>query len=173
MTRKMFVIYFGLVVLAMSLFASSASAGNSPAPTQVVVTNGPAQPVPIAGLIKDSDAPARKSFQSVFIRVNSNERGSVVSVPAGQRFVAEHVSGQCVGGSGQIDNYVNIFAEDPSTNYTVGQEFLPGGMLNGTVSEPIRFYADPGMNVILWFADFGGSGGHCEVSVSGYFVNLV
>src|SRR6266571_324084 len=64
MEKKSFANRFGLVALmSLSLFASTAFAGNAPAPTQVVVTNTPAQPVPMVGLTKDSDAPARKPFQ--------------------------------------------------------------------------------------------------------------
>ncbi len=64
MKKTIFANRFGLVaLLSVSLFASTALAGNTPAPTQVVVTNTPAQPVPIVGLVKDSDAAARKPFQ--------------------------------------------------------------------------------------------------------------
>jgi hypothetical protein len=49
--------------MSLSLFASTAFAGSAPTPTQLVVTNMPAQPVPMVGLVKDSDAAARKPFQ--------------------------------------------------------------------------------------------------------------
>ena len=48
MTNKIFTC-FGLTVVALSLFASTAFAANNPGPgtTPVVVTNTPAQPVPV------------------------------------------------------------------------------------------------------------------------------
>ena len=63
--RKVFANRFALIALTcLSLFASTAAFAGSPATAQqVVVTNTPAQPVPMVGLVKDSDAPARKSFQ--------------------------------------------------------------------------------------------------------------
>src|SRR5260370_1853358 len=64
MKKVIFANRFGLIALmSLSLFASTAFAGANPAPTQVVVTNTPAQPVPMVALVKDSDAPARKPFQ--------------------------------------------------------------------------------------------------------------
>ena len=87
MKKNIFANRFGLIALmSLSLFASTAFAGNTPAPTQVVVANTTAQPVPVVGLIKDSDAPARKAFQTNFISVSSNVPASVVSVPANQRW---------------------------------------------------------------------------------------
>lgn len=48
MEKKSFANRFGLIALMMlSLFASTAFAGNTPAPTQVVVTNTPAQALPV------------------------------------------------------------------------------------------------------------------------------
>jgi hypothetical protein len=67
--KKHFANRFGLIALiSLSLFAStSAFAGNAPMAQQVVVTNTPAQPVPMVGLVKDSDAPARKPFQTAVV----------------------------------------------------------------------------------------------------------
>jgi len=53
MKKNIFANRFGLIALmSLSLFASTAFAGNAPAPTQVVVTNTAAQPVPMVGLVQ-------------------------------------------------------------------------------------------------------------------------
>jgi hypothetical protein len=67
---KNFANRFGLVALALSLVASTASAANTPAPSQVIVTNTPAQPVPIVGLVTDADNPARQPFQTNIVNIN-------------------------------------------------------------------------------------------------------
>ncbi len=100
MEKKSFANRFGLIALmSLGLFASTAAfAGNIPAASPVIVTNTPAQPIPMVGLTKDSDAPARKPFQTVPIFVQANLPATfydVVTVPANQRLVIEHVSGTC------------------------------------------------------------------------------
>lgn len=172
MTKRIFANRFGLIAL-LGLFTSTAFAGNSPAPTQVVVTNTPAQPVPIVGLIKDSDAPARKPFVTNFTQVvagagqvNDTVLGSVL---ANQRLVVEHVSGYCTGVS---NGGIWLDEEDAASNGIHGEEFLPGDILVKMISVPIRFYVDPGNNLKLHLSNLGGQSGYCTVSVSGYFVNL-
>ena len=170
MEKKCFANRFGLIALmSLSLFASTAAfAGNAPAPTQVVVTNTPAQPVPMVGLVKDSDAPARKSLQTNFFIVNPNSQTKIVSVPANQRLVVEHVSGRCntVG-----NGWIFLSALDPSTQLYHGSEFLPDQLLHSTTSTPIRFYVDPGTDLFVQYVD-GGNAAQCSVSLSGYYVNL-
>src|SRR5262249_22146317 len=95
-------IRFGLIALALSLFASTAFAGNNPGATQVVVTNPPAQPVPMIGLITDTDAPGRKPLQWFGTLAWNGAGGSlqaikVTTVPDNQRLVVEDVSGNCQG----------------------------------------------------------------------------
>jgi hypothetical protein len=104
MQKKTFATRFGLIALmSVSLFASTAFAGNAPAASPVIVTNTPAQPVPMVGLIKDSDAPARKPFQTVPIYIPAQLPANfydVVTVPVNQRLVIEHVSGTCANITG-------------------------------------------------------------------------
>lgn len=168
MKNKSFTNRFGLVaVMMLSLFASTAFAGNAPAATQVVVTNTPAQPVPIVGLIKDSDAPARKSLQTNFITVIPNSGTKILSVPANQRLVIEHVSGHCTVAS---TGWISLSAQDPATQLYHGAEFLPDQVLSSTASTPIRFYVDPGLDLYLTYNT--GNGSPCSVSLGGYYVNL-
>jgi hypothetical protein len=170
MENKSFANRFGLIALmSVSLFASTAFAGNAPAPTQVVVTNTPAQPVPMVGLVKDSDAPARKSLQTDFITIYANTQIPVVSVAGNQRLVVEHLSGYC---SGVLSGFVWLYSEDTSANYTTGQEYLPSDILVKTISIPVHFYVDPGHDLKLFLNNTGGQVGYCYVSVSGYYVNL-
>jgi len=169
MNRRIIANRFGLVALmSLSLFAStSAFAGAAQVPQQVVVSNTPAQPVPMVGLVKDSDAPARKPFQN-FKQFGLAFDATLVGVPANQRLVIEHVSGYC---NGTASGNVWLVSEDPSTNVSTGVEFLPGDMLIKTISVPVRFYADPGQNVKLRLIG-GQAGSICFAAVSGYFVNL-
>jgi hypothetical protein len=170
MEKKSFANRFGLIALMMlSLFASTAFAGNAPAPTQVVVTNTPAQPVPMVGLVKDSDAPARKAFQTGMIPVFAGIPKFVVSVPANQRLVIEHISALCFG---VVTGYADLFSVDPSTNFDQGEEYLPADMFSKAISTPVRFYAGPGEDLKITFVNIGGQGGSCNMTVSGYFVNL-
>lgn len=169
MNKRTFANRFGLIALmSLSLFASShAFAGNS-GPTQVVVTNTPAQPVPMVGLITDSDAPARKSFvwSGSF---NGGQGGSnanlVTTVPANQRLVVEDVSGYCTSGI----NYIALNSYD-AADYTY--HYLPATFWNGTgpASVPVRFYVNP--NQQFNFSIGGPQYGTCYLAVSGYYVNL-
>lgn len=175
MTKKSFATYFGLVVLAMSLFASTAFAaasGPGTGTTQVVVTNTPAQPVPMVGAIKDSDAPARKPFAwdgTVSVPQGSNGSITVTTVPPNQRLVIEEVSGWCMGMYGSVVMQVNL-------GNTTHLQFLPGDFANGSVlpaATPTHFYVDPGATYVFSMNDWGDTSQHtCYVNVAGYFVNL-
>jgi hypothetical protein len=173
MKKNIFANRFGLVaLLSVSLFASTAFAGNAPAPTQVVVTNTPAQPVPVVGLIKDSDAPARKPFQWDGVSTTaagSNSFITVSTVPANQRLVIEQVSGWCQG------MYGTVSMSDYQANVVSHYQWLPGEFANG-ISSPastsIHFYIDPGATFSFSLNNWGNTQNTCDLSVSGYFVNL-
>ena len=163
MTKKMSAIYFGLVVLAMSLLASTAFASSA-----------------LSISVKDVDAAARKPFQTGSIIVTAPATGgtfqSVLQVPANQRLVIEHVSGGCEGilyNSG----YVGV-----ATNAgTKGFEFLDRTFVASNAndmaifnigSQSVRFYADPGDDFGIYVSNDGGQTGTCALAISGYFVNL-
>ena len=162
--------HFGLVALALSLFASTAFAGNAPAPTQVVVSNTPAQPVPMVGLVKDSDNSARNPFQwdGSFTEYGGgwNNTHKVISVPANQRLVIEDVAGYCQGGVWMLELNSYQLASGYKFHY------LPAAFWNGTgpASTPVRFYVNPGED--LDFSVGTTQTGTCNLTVSGYFVNL-
>src|SRR6266566_2665046 len=146
MNKRIIANRFGLIALmSLSLFASTAFAGNAPAPTQVVVTNTPAQPVPMVGLVKDSDDPARNPFETNIVTVNVNGGGmfyKMTSAPPSQRLVIEHVSGNC---QAPVSSVV-LRALNPSPWTLDGELFLPATFWNGTGprSAPVRFYVKPG-----------------------------
>ncbi|HZP17184.1 MAG TPA: hypothetical protein VFB00_04415 [Terriglobales bacterium] len=161
---------FGLAALALSLFASTAFAGNTPAPTQVIVTNTPAQPMPVVGLVTDADNPARQFFQTNLVNVNVNGGGmfyKIASAPAAQKLVIENVSGFC---SAPV-NWVSLRALNPSPVSVDGELALPAGFWNGSGpnSMLVRFYVKAADD----FGFFINSGGasSCHLAVSGYYVN--
>jgi hypothetical protein len=172
MNKRIIANRFGLIALmSLSLFASTAFAGNTPAPTQVVVTNTPAQPVPMVGLVKDSDASARKPFQWFGNGIPASISGNtltVTTVPLNQRLVIEDVSGYCQGSVSLV-----YLASHSITNGYKGFHYLPATFWNGTgpASTPVRFYVDPGQDFNLLSSASGGSG-FCYLAVSGYFVDL-
>ena len=174
MTKKSFATYFGLVILAMSLFASTAFAVNTAGPgtTQVVVTNSPAQPVPMVGMIKDSDASARHPFQwkgNIVTPPGQGETITVTTVPAGQRLVIEQVSGYCEGMLGLVS-----MAEYLSGVVDLFQ-WLPGDFANGTAlpaSASLRFYVEPGAAFLMTAASYSNTQHTCYMSATGYYLNL-
>ncbi len=174
MEKKSFANRFGLVALmSLSLFASTAAfAGNIPAASPVIVTNTPAQPIPMVGLIKDSDAPARKPFQTVPIYVPAQLSATfydVVTVAANQRLVVEHVSGTCANITGlSLASYNQV----PSWTGVVflAKDFYTGASAVG--STPVRLYANAGETLKIDITNQTGLFGYCYLAISGYFVNL-
>ena len=163
----MFAIYFGLVVLAMSLSASTAFAAS----TQVLVTNTPQQPVPMVGLTTDNNAPGRKPFQTAPIYVPAplvDNSVDVVTVPANQRLVIEYVSGFCTNIS-----YAYLASYTPQLSWT-GVVFLPKDFYDGHLpgSSPVRIYSNPGETLKIKITNQTGYNGSCYLTVAGYFVSL-
>ena len=174
MNKRIFANRFGLVALmSLSLFASTAFAGGVPAPTQVVVTNTPAQPVPMVGLVTDADNPARQPFQwygSFGQAASANSLFKVTTADPSHRLVIEDVSGRCFGGI----NDVSLGTAIPAGNGSALQyHFLPAAFWNGTgpASTPVRFYVDPGHDLYFDLSTIGAPAGYCQLSVSGYFIS--
>jgi len=165
---------FGLIALmSLGLFASTAAfAGNIPAASPVIVTNTPAQPIPMVGLTKDSDAPARKPFQTVPIFVQANLPATfydVVTVPANQRLVIKHVSGTCSNIS-----FVELASYNQVPTWT-GVVFLAKDFYTGpgaVGSTPVQLFANSGETLKIDITNQTGLSGYCYLAISGYFVNL-
>jgi hypothetical protein len=173
MEKKSFANRFGLIALiSVSLLASAAFAGNTPAPTQVVVTNTPAQPVPVVGLIKDSDAPARKPFQWNGTFGQNPGVGSsfkVMTVPANQRLVIQQVSSFCGGMLG------SIVVDEHQSGVGDNWQWLPANFADGNnvpASTSLTFYVDPGADFQFSISNWSNVGKSCNLTASGYFVNL-
>jgi len=130
----------------------------------------PAQPVPMVGLVKDSDAPARKPFQwfnSIPVSLNGAAL-TLTTVPLNQRLVIEDVSGYCKGSVTLV-----YLVSHSIANVVKGKHYFPATFWNGTgpASSPVRFYVDPGQDFNLLIGVQGGTG-NCDLAVSGYFVDL-
>jgi hypothetical protein len=170
MEKKSFANRFGLIALMLvSLFAATAFAGNAPAPQQVVVTNSPAQPVPMVGLVKDSDNPARQPFQwngTFTIPQASSVAFKVTTVPANQRLVLEQISALCTGVS--VTPRLSAFQLGVTNNW----QWLPVFANGLPTSSPVRFYVDPGADFYFSFINSGFNSGSCDLTASGYYVNL-
>jgi len=170
MTKRIFANRFGLIAL-LSLFASTAAYAANPAATPVIVTNTTAQPVPVVGIIKDSDAPARKPFQShKYFSVPAGSSSGVVltTVPANQRIVLEEVSGYCSNVAG-IANIQFFTAQ----NGTQGIQFLPEDFVSKkSAATSMRLYGNPGESLYMGATNTGGLAGGCSLSVAGYYVDL-
>ena len=154
MSKKSFAIYFGFVVLAMSLFASTAFASSA-----------------LSVQVKDVDAAARKPFQTAGVHVdapNGVNFEPLITVPANQRLVIEHISGYCDA----VQGYVMLRAQSAGTE--TARQFLSNKdfMVTDTpASMPIRLYVNPGEDFGIATSNVGQSG-YCNLALSGYFVNL-
>ena len=87
MTKGIFANSFGLIALmSLSLFASTAAFAGA-GPSQVIVTNTPAQPVPVT-------LAGKQPYQAnASADMNGNPNYSLfIPVPSGQKFVVEHVN---------------------------------------------------------------------------------
>jgi hypothetical protein len=160
MTKKSFAAYFGLVVLALSLFASTAFASTA---TSINV--------------KDVDAAGRKPFQTgiVSITVPTGQQTFQVlaTVPDNQRLVVEYVSGFCNGIGGPGLAYVALNSDAPGAPHKefefLGKDFVVDGT---PANAAVRFYANPGETFGVYVSPELYSSGYCQITVSGYYVNL-
>ena len=148
----------------------------------VVVVNGPAQPVPTVAQgttrVRDVDHPARNVFQrrlNAFFAEGSFSGSESFVVPAGERLVIEHVSSAGVVPVGQqLQGHIQT-----SVNGLVSPHWIvltPQGVFVNQVStgsQLVRIYADPGTTVTLeGFRNGGSSTGGLDVTLSGHLVAL-
>ena len=153
MTKKTFAIYFGLVVLALSLFASTAFASTA---TSINV--------------KDVDAAARRPFQPTQVSFSAPSgqftHQNLTTVPAGYRLVIEHASGSC-------SNVTSVRFSTLLSGLENSGQYLPQDLWSGKViSAPIRLYVNPGEDLEFLVDNNTGQTGYCQMYVSGYYVTL-
>src|SRR5262249_968687 len=165
-------IYGVLAVLALACFSLS-STSQAETPQNVNVVNTPT--------VKDADNPARQPFQQetygLFVTDgNYYASQTICTVSANKRLVIEYVSGYLGLPTGQIarlwlqntvnnvtaSHYMAVNANGAPNNASV--EFLVG--------QPLRLYADPGTDVVVFFSRNDAVGtGSANVTLSGYLIN--
>ena len=91
---------------------------------------------------------------------------SQLSVPAGQRFVIEYVSGQCSIGA-PTPPWLVVFTNGLQNNhYFTVPNFNVQAFINTPFGQSVKIYADPGSTITM-----GGSSTHCIMTLSGRFVS--
>ena len=178
-----------LVVLLTASFAAYGQGNNQPSgqaggtgTSNVVVTNSPAQPVPV----KEQNNPAFQpfQFQQGFSLLGGNASLSVnFPVPAGKRLVVEQISGYFVGNSNgtvprmQVQTHVNGLLSALWIPLTyVGSDSFTGVAYMG--AQQIRMYADGGTNLVVTATkSVDGVGQYTSatsgnITISGYLVNI-
>jgi len=176
MKTKLFLL---LTPILLSCFALLPIAQAAPSPSNVIVVNTTASPVPL----RDVDNPARQPFQAEAvggIADGASTTGDITltTVPVGKRLVIEHVSvlGKMLApqrlvlggmGSGQpggkvhwLDIKVQGSNADATLDYFVA-------------SQLVRFYQDPGPVRCLAERDStaGANPASVTFTISGYFVD--
>ena len=136
------------------------------------IGNRPASPV----FVRNVDDPVHKPIQipGGIIFNNGVANTPVFPVPAGKRFVIEYVSARVHLQPGQILDQFEIWT-------TAGGVMLPHQLIAtpqgntgiSLVSQPVRFYADPGTLISIFvrstIQNVVGSG---SLSLSGYLVDV-
>ena len=112
-------------------------------------------------------ASTTQPFQTSSIGFYEGTPQLVVHVPNNQRLVVEQISGYCSDAPGGI---LYMYSDDPVTHNIHGAEYVSSDVTVKTISDPARFYADPGLNLNLRLIN--SPGGICHITVSGYFTSL-
>jgi hypothetical protein len=139
--------------------------------SNVVVTNSPAQPVPV----KEQNNPAFQPFQwqqGVSMLGVNYFYSFTIPVPAGKRLVVEQISGYFVGNSNgtvprmSLQTHLNGAVSAmwiPLTN--MGPDGQSGAQYNGT--SPLRMYADGGTNMTVFVSKSSDAFGNYSSATSG------
>ena len=182
-----------LVVLLASSLAPAYGQGNGnnqpsgqaggTGTSNVVVTNSPAQPVPV----KEQNNPAFQPFQwqgQPTVALGNSDTITTFTVPAGKRLVIEGISAQVyVSGAvtGEVPrlilgtNAAGVWANTFTPMTYVGNS---GPSPSYAVSQPLRMYADPGSTVDVELRRSTDLNGNytgiliSTITVTGYFVNV-
>jgi hypothetical protein len=203
--------WFPTIAASLVFVSSAVLAGDAGPPSgiSVNVVNAPSNAVPVTlqgtgaisgnvavtntPRVRDADNPAFQSVQ-VDVEASLNVSGSLLSapfiaaytVPAGKRFVIEHVgmvgylngfttTGRLVlylgvkdSAPGSVFNYHGIGASSESAPCTLSQACI-------AIAQPVRIYANPGALIIVNVSgtstplNFGSS---AEVTVNGHLVDI-
>lgn len=188
-----FLIFVGSIVAA-GPYASHAQQRDTPVP--VTVENRPDRPVPISGNVSlvglvrvcpDDACPVRMlsendrhPFQdtlTVNIPAGSNNFSNILLVPNGKRLVIEYLAAETNLPPGQK---INILSIGTTVNGNFVPYYLPavktakdGPLDQFLTNQLVRLYADPGTQVVVFFARNGTNGvAGTDVAISGYLVEL-
>jgi hypothetical protein len=168
--------FLGFVVLA-AIFISviAPKATHALVATLVQVSNTPSSPVPTKDV--DSSAHAAVVPLNCFVEADPNSGGlqcslgvggSPYTVPAGQRLVVEQLSAFC-----QTTSNGSIPILEFSLTEAGFQAIVPLVLTNKSnnylVTQPVRYYADPGSMIAA--STSGPSGSFCEYYANGYLVS--
>ncbi len=179
MKTKLFLL---LTPILLSCFALLPIAQAAPSPSNVIVVNTPASPVPV----RDVDNPARQPFQAQAVGgfadgASSTGDITIATVPAGKRLVIEHVSalGTMLPTQKVINGGSDVIWTDPFGIIILQYHWdSQGSNADGSrdyfvVSEALRVYANPGP--IRCFAERDSTAGanpnSVTFTISGYLVD--
>lgn len=135
---------------------------------------------PIPLLTRDADNPVANALQvelcsedggSTFCDSRFNSPQPTYTVPSGERFAVQFVSGTCGSSTG------TVYSTEVQTSLgasTVDHEIMLSpisGSVESLLSQQVRFYADPSSTIQLFYTT-SGSAGHtwCDLELSGYTV---
>ncbi len=166
MKTKLFLL---LTPILLCCFALLPIAQAAPSPSNVIVVNTPASPVPV----RDVDNPARQPFQAQAVGgfadgASSTGDITIATVPAGKRLVIEHVSalGTMLPTQKVINGGSDVIWTDPFGIIDGSRDYF-------VVSEALRVYANPGP--IRCFAERDSTAGanpnSVTFTISGYLVD--
>jgi hypothetical protein len=173
--------YLALVgVMAVSTVRPAYTQNSKPKGPEVLVVNPPSSPVPVSiqGVAQiDSSSPlsvkiveteVRQPFQAALTETTP------LVVPAGKRFVIEHVTGLVrTNGGDAVCMMLNVQNQGTVVRHnfplTLGSDIGHQRMYSS--SSPARLYADPGSQIEVEIFLVGLIGTSSNCSVSGYLVD--
>ena len=165
----------GMTLILPAVFSLNVVAAPPPPQnTPVTVTNTPANPVPT----KDVDTPAKQPFQEeVVATLASGPDGAVITtVPAGKRLVIETItSNSRIDISGvAVSPQLLLTVNNRTVTHIIGLNSIGQ---NATISfwtatHGVRLYADPSTEVHVACRAIINANQFCDVTISGYFVDV-
>jgi hypothetical protein len=170
----------GLALAAVFVLASAprARAQGGPAAKDVVVTNTPANPVPVRNVDEGSRQPFQRPF-SVNLAPTESFGEATFTVPAGKRIVVEYASLRASLPPGQTV-FVNIVTTTAGQSafhpVLISDQGMYGVLHLVGASHQTRIYADPGTTITVQFGrdpSAGAPGGaNFFMTLSGYRVDV-
>jgi len=132
-----------------------------------------------AALVQNVDEPGRNPIPLGFQTVTGTNFTNF-SVPAGKRYVIEAFTGSCILDSASSVTAINFTAFNPASGATFGEVYAQafrtvistGGAGSWAASATTRLYVNPGSTIIILPITSGPPIQQCDLTVSGYVINL-